>query len=409
MLDLSPALARRIIDQVGGPGQPPQYGFQYFTVDVDPYLSVIHNEYLASLVKDGSSAFKLVVGIYGGGKTHFLYCLRDVAWKENFVTAIVSLDSNSTPFSKLELVYRKIIENIVPPLSPEELLSPSPYEHGIEAFIRRWYMEKVNYHVRRGLSPDKVENEILKEIEQIRGIESISFLKAFRAVVRALINRNEDDLSTICQWLKVEGFTSDHKKFGILQKIDKTTAFEMIRSLNQLIRQLGYSGMMIAFDEAEQQGSMSTKERGALLDNLRQVIDECTKNTFQGVMVFYAIPDDNFLQGKTMQYEALRQRVDSVFSEFNPTGVTISLEKIITERIPFMIDVGNKLAVVYQAAFGTIGDPDSIKTIILETANLAESQRFGDIGYKRLFVQKLVAGLNLLRGKKSTTTTSDIL
>ena len=154
---------------------------------------------------------------------------------------------------------------------------------------------------------------------------------------------------------------------------------------------------------------MSTKERGALQDNLRKVIDECTKNTFQGVMVFYAIPDDNFLQGKTMQYEALRQRVDSVFSEFNPTGVTISLEKIITERIPFMIDVGNKLAVVYQAAFGTIGDPDSIKTIILETANLAESQRFGDIGYKRLFVQKLVAGLNLLRGKKSTTTTSDIL
>ena len=108
MNELSPEIARRIIDRVGGPGQPPEYGFQFFTAGLDPYLSVIQEEYLSSLVKDGGSAFKLVVGVFGGGKTHFLYCIRDAAWKENFITANVDLSPNETPFSKLDLVYKAI-------------------------------------------------------------------------------------------------------------------------------------------------------------------------------------------------------------------------------------------------------------------------------------------------------------
>lgn len=406
MIDLSPEIARRIIDRVGGPGQPPEYGFQFFTAGLDPYLSVIQEEYLSTLVKDGGSAFKLVVGVYGGGKTHFLYCIRDAAWKENFLTANVDLSPKETPFSQLDKVYKSIVAKIIPPLAPEELLSP--YEHGIESFLRRWYVETIKSYLNRGFTEKAAQDEILKDLEQIRGVESTSFLKAFRACIRALINKNEDDFSTICQWLKGEGFTPEHKKYGILQKIEKATAFEMIRSLNQLIRQLGYSGLVIAFDEAEQQASMSTKERGALLDNLRQVIDECTKNTFQGVMIFYAVPDDNFLQGRTMNYEALRQRVDPVFDEFNPSGVKISLEKIITERIPFMVEVGRKLTEVYEIANGSLGDSESINLTIQTAAELADNQRFGDIGYKRLFVQKLIRGFNILRRKKTVPSSADL-
>ena len=126
-------------------------------------------------------------------------------------------------------------------------------------------------------------------------------------------------------------------------------------------------------------------------------------------MIFYAVPDENFLQGKTMQYEALRQRVDPVFDEFNPSGVKISLEKVITERIPFMLEVGDKLAKVYQTAYEFNGDPKSISQTIRTAAELADSQRFGDIGYKRLFVQKLIRGLNFLRKTKLAPSTKELM
>jgi len=77
--ELTARIARRIIDTVGANGTPPEYGFQFFTEGLDPYLSIIEDEYLGSYINQGGSAFKLVVGVYGGGKTHFLYCVRDIA------------------------------------------------------------------------------------------------------------------------------------------------------------------------------------------------------------------------------------------------------------------------------------------------------------------------------------------
>jgi hypothetical protein len=67
-LDLDSGVARRIIETVGTHGVPPEYGFQYFTAGLDPYLSVIEKEYLASFIREGGSAFKMVVGAYGGGR-----------------------------------------------------------------------------------------------------------------------------------------------------------------------------------------------------------------------------------------------------------------------------------------------------------------------------------------------------
>jgi len=72
MDDLTKQVARQVIDRVGGPGQPPDYGFQYFSAGLGPYLGVIEAEYLHDFIREGGSSFKIVVGPYGGGKTHLL-------------------------------------------------------------------------------------------------------------------------------------------------------------------------------------------------------------------------------------------------------------------------------------------------------------------------------------------------
>lgn len=115
MDELTQNVARQIIDRVGGPGQPPEYGFQFFTAGIGQYLTVIDEEYLHTLIRQGGSSFKMVVGVYGGGKTHFLLSIRDLAWKHKYVTANVDLSPKESPFSKLELVYKNIIRNMHPP------------------------------------------------------------------------------------------------------------------------------------------------------------------------------------------------------------------------------------------------------------------------------------------------------
>lgn len=243
----------------------------------------------------------------------------------------------------------------------------------------------------------------------MEGIESISFKKAIKSAIIALSCRQEEAFTSICQWLKGEGYDSkQHRQFGIMEKIDKTTAFKMIRSLVQVVRRMGYSGLVLLLDEAEQKSSMSTKQKGVLQSNLREIIDACGHTVFQGVLITYAVPDESFLDGKTQVYEALRQRLATVFDDINPTGVKIDLEKTYQEPMDFLIEVGKKLASIYEVAYDYKFDNDDLTATIERVANNAYEQRYADAGYKRLFVKMLVMGLNYLRKRKRVPEETDI-
>ena len=398
MNELRSDIARRIIETVGANGIPPEYGFQFFTAGLEPYLSVIDDEYLSSFIREGGSAFKIVIGAYGGGKTHFLYTIRDLAWRHNFVVSYVSLSPEESPFHRLDLVYRAIVGGLMPPLTPDELLSG--YEQGIVSFLRSWYSQKFQELSADGFSAEELEEELLGGLENMEGIENLSFSRAVKAAFHALAEREEEDFIDICMWLSGEGYDRRlHGAHGIYQPIDRTTALTTIRSLVQWIRRIGYSGLVILLDEAERVPSLSSRQREQHLSNLREVIDACGHTNFQGAMIFYAAPDENFLEGRTQVYEALRQRVATVFESLNPSGVRVDLNQISDDPLEFLNDVGGKLASVYQVAYSHEFAPEPLEETVKLAAETAYEQRFGDIGYKRLFVQTLIRGFHFLRQK----------
>jgi hypothetical protein len=396
--ELSSAIARRIIETVGGHGTPPEWGFQFFTSGLDEYLQVIDEDYLKSYLPDGGAAFKMVIGAYGGGKTHFLYNVREMAWSRGFVVSYVTLKHDESPFHRMERVYRAIVSNLMYPMSPEELLEGS--EKGIAAFIKVWYQR-----VREKLGDMEDEDPVAfgETLEQAArsatmDVENTNFARAIRAAFRALSEYSEDEFETVVQWLKVEGFDAHrHRQFGILRPIDRSNAFSAIRSLVRWVRNLDYSGLVILLDEAEQVPSLSSKQQEMMLSNLRELIDECGHASFRNVMIFYAVPNENFLEGKSHVYEALKQRVATVFDFFNPGGVKIYLEELIEDPVSLLADIGTKLAMVFQTAYGVTMDPQKVHELVDLVARESYEQRFGDIGYKRLFVQGVIRGFQYLR------------
>lgn len=398
--------ARKIIEIVGGQGNPPEYGFQYFTAGLDIYLNTIDEEYLRSFVRDGGSAFKMVIGAYGGGKTHFLYCIREIAWKYDYITSYITLSPEQTPFHKLEQVYRAIVANLVYRQTPEELLSG--YDRGIEAVIKKWYNEKYQ-ELSAKLTGDAVSRELNTYASSLGPYESISFRNAVKEAFIALSERREEDFTLIMQWLKGENPPKNMLKgFKIFEKIDKSTAFKMIRSLVQWIQEIGYSGLIVLMDEAEQTPSMSSKQKSLLLNNLRELIDECGHANFKNTMWFYAVPDENFLEGRSQIYEALRQRVSTIFdTEINPTGVKIYLENIPIEPVELLQEIGKKLARIYEIAYGVKFDANALKETIKNIAEAAYERRL-EIGYKRLFVQNIIKAFHKLRRTGEVVTPEDI-
>ncbi len=407
MNELTQKQARIIIESVASNGTPPEYGIEFFTAGLDDYLSVIEQDYLDSYIADGGSAFKLVVGVYGGGKTHFLYNVRNLAWRHNYVVSYVSLSQTESPFHQLNTVYSAIARGLTHPLNDDELLNG--YTKGIASFLRREYKIRYADYIARGLPDHDVSNKVLRDVDA-RDLESISFSKAVVAASQALARNQEDAFQTICQWLSGEAYQSSiHKQYGILEKIDKATAFKMIRSLSAWIHHLKYKGLVILLDEAERVPSLSTKQRDQHLSNLREVIDACGQTNFQRVLMLYAVPDENFLDGATQAYEALNQRLATVFETMNPYGVKIKLDDMEADeqRFKFLQEVGDKLARVFSVANNCQFEEEALQETILAAAEYANTQRFADSGYKRLFVQKLIRGLQYLRRAKAAPTIAD--
>ena len=108
-----PRLARQIIDVLGQSGTPLSKGVSYYNVGNESLLNAIDTHYLGSYLADGGAVFKLVVGDYGSGKSHFLYCVRDRAWARDFAVSKVDLSPKESPYDDQRRVYAAVASSII--------------------------------------------------------------------------------------------------------------------------------------------------------------------------------------------------------------------------------------------------------------------------------------------------------
>lgn len=383
-------LARAVINKLGSTGTPPEFGIEAFTVGLERLLKVVEEEYLDGILKFNLSSFKLITGNYGGGKTHFLYSVRNLAFRHNYCVAYVSLSPTECPFDKLELVYKAVAANLTAPQETARIATLA--DKGIDSVVRFWVAE----WRKREDNPERLQ----RYLGELPMPDSTSFFNAVKGAFSALIAEDHEGFSEAVQWLKGEDISREARtRFRISERIDKSTAFRMLRSLAQWVHAIGFRGLVLLFDEAERGVSISSsRDRRRALDNLRQLVDECGNSRLPGAMFFYAVPDENLLlEGSGPVYEALKQRLRSAFSENNPVGVRINLEELGMEPVAFLEELGRRLVGLFEIAYGTAlrGAEQSLRV-------LAETAVRGfvlDVSYRRLFVVAAVEYLHQLRAR----------
>jgi hypothetical protein len=392
--ELDSITARDIIESLASSGQPPRYGVGHFSVGLKPILETLNIEYLSDYIKEGGATFKLLIATYGGGKTHFFLTLRDHAWHQNYAAALVTLDTSSTVFYKLESVYKAIAQHVTRPLDIQELRAGE--ELGLAALIQSYHAMRMDQLMANDMDYHEAHATVIEQISGLR-TDSISFSNAIKSAVNSI--SDPDRFNKIMQWLLGEmNPDSELKKIGITEKIDQRNAFKMIRSLVKTCSFMGYSGLVIMFDEAERTASLSSRNKTNLLGNLRHVIDACAQTSLSHVMIFYAVPDTNFLDAGSGAYEALNQRVESVFKVNTPRGVQIILDELTDlDEDEFLSELGQKLLRVYRTAYpGALSD-EQAEWHIEESAKAAIDERYGDVGFKRAFVKKLMQAFDEAR------------
>lgn len=389
-MNLSKPEAQHIVRKLGESGIPPTRGLEAYTVGIDSLLETLEDEYLRGYLRDGGSSFKLVVGEYGSGKSHFLYCLRDKAWANGFVVSRTELSPKECPYDNQLKVYQAVISNLI-------FHDPDPNvedTQGLEAFLENHF-----FNALKTLGVDSPMTSIgldlraklwLDTILRFK-VESPSYRHAVYFYLQAVAEENEAKKRLISAWLRGEAVAlKDLREFSISERIDRSVAFKMLRSLSQLIHELGYAGLVLLFDEGDRMVSIgSSRTEKVACDNLREVIDRCAGESLPSTLFVYAVPP-YFVTNIAPQYEALSQRISSKvkFSRKNPFSVQISLDQLDYPGDEMLKMIGERLLGIFELAYDMKFDRE------LQSQNIAElAEACGALlstSHRRHFVKSLM-------------------
>jgi hypothetical protein len=385
-------LARQIIEVLGQSGTPYSKGVSYYNVGNETLLNTLDANYLGSYLADGGAVFKLVIGDYGSGKSHFLYCVRDRAWQRDFAVSKVDLSPKECPYNDQRLVYAAVASSII----WHELGSQSEDEHGLSRFLEGT--------LRRLLAPygGDFEDPGATELPEVRAflhtlqatpVDSLSFHKAILGYFNALLRGQERRLESLERWLHGETVSTedmrDLRTLGVTERIRRSNAFKMMRSLCQVVRAMGYTGLVLLFDEGDRMMSVGGQSEKAATDNLREVIDRCRED-LPGAMFMYAVPPA-FIYDIVPKYPALQQRVltPGYFARANPFSAQINLEQLDLPDLELLKQIGSRLLAIFEVAYDVKLNPD-IQSQNIDILAQAAIESYLAISHRRLFVKTIV-------------------
>ncbi|MCZ2341279.1 MAG: BREX system ATP-binding protein BrxD [Bacteroidales bacterium] len=392
-MDISRERRREIIAALRK-GTVPQRGLDFLAVGLTRFEPVIASELRD--VAQGGSMFKAVRGDYGCGKTFFGRWVQEYAKKKGFAAAEVQISETETPLHRLETVYRRAME---------QLSTTDTFLGAFRSIIDGWFYgleEDVLAEGTMDPSDEKALSRRADELLEQRLAEITRATPQFAAALRAYrtAQRANDHAAAegLAGWLAGQPHVAAAVKrgAGVKGDVDHYAALSFLRGLLLILKESGYSGLVLVLDEIEtlQRVRGDVREKG--LNALRQLIDDIDSGRFPNLYLL-TTGTPAFFDGPqgVRRLEPLAQRLHVDFQTDprfdNPRAVQLRLSAFDHDRL---LEVGIKVRDVF-ATDGT--SPDRVRRLapdsyIERLARSVTGQLGGKVGIApRLFLKKLVS------------------
>lgn len=375
-------------------GTVPQRGLDFLAVGLGPFEHVISGE-LAD-VAQGGSAFKAVRGDYGCGKTFFGRWVQEYAKKKGFATTEVQVSETETPLHRLETVYRRAME---------QLSTNDCFLGAFRSIVDGWFYGLEEDILAEGAidpSDEKALSNRADELLEQRLAEITRATPQFSAALRAYRAAQRSNDHAIAEglagWLAGQPHVAASVKrvAGIKGDVDHYAALSFLRGLLLILKDSGYSGLVLVLDEIEtlQRVRGDVREKG--LNALRQLIDDIDSGRFPNLYLL-TTGTPAFFDGPqgVHRLEPLAQRLHVDFQTDprfdNPRAVQLRLSAFDHERL---LEVGIRVRDLFAA---DCVSPDRVRRLAPnEYIDLLARAVTGKLGGKvgiapRLFLKKLVS------------------
>jgi hypothetical protein len=307
---ISPARRRKVIDALGR-GTVPERDLDLFAVGMERFARL--DDELAAVTRGGHK-FKAVQGEYGSGKTFFSRWLAQQAQGKKMASSEVQV-SQEAPLHKMDVIYRRLIKN---------LSLPGTSEGAFRSLVESWLLnledEVCDAEGIDQADRTRVEAAVNRRIDsrlQEVADSAPSLSAALRAYRKAQLSGDTETAANLLSWVSGDDHVAAavKRQAGIKGEVSADTAFGFLRGLLIILRDCGYSGLLLVLDELETIQRLRADIRGKSLGALRHLIDEIDRGAFPRLFLLIT-GTPAFFSGPTgvSQLSPLAQRLDVDFS-----------------------------------------------------------------------------------------------
>lgn len=329
-------------------GLVPAQGLEHFATGLDPLVEAVNEE--LDFVATGKGTAKWIRGEYGTGKTFAARYLCARARERRFATAEVQISINDTPLHHLETVYRRLIEKLETAAD-----GPNAFQAVVEGWLYQIGDEVTNL---RGISEDDpafadaTEQRLEDKLADLSR-RNPAYAQVLRAYHRATYEGDFATAQGLIAWLAGQPHTdrSILRAAGARGKVDGQASLTFLAGLLQVLRQSGYSGLVVVLDEVETIQRMNAQTREKSLNALRQLMDMLANEELPGLYVLVTGTRDFFEGYKGLKgLSALHQRVQVTFGD-DPRWDNLRAPQV--RLLPFteerLLTVGRRVRDLYPA------------------------------------------------------------
>lgn len=360
-------------------------------------------KYLQEYIRNGGSKIKFVTGRSGSGKTHFLRLMMSIAKKENYRT--VWFSAKDVWMHDFKEIYIEIFHQCDIMECLEAVSRHLIQEMGYDYRDIPEGMKFIDYLSQNGEGDAVTKREIRTQLRQFfldNPMMDNNFALACSMLTGSILGYpilEEQNQELLLAWL--EGDRSI--KLSQLRAMDfypsritKYNARHMLRSLAELVRMGGSSGLFIAIDNMEILTSRSSLEvvhytkmkREDTYESIRQLIDDI--DSMKNIMFVYAF-DRELIDNENAglkSYQALWMRIQNeiVGERFNRFTDMVDLDRLAAQEYTpeVIVNISESIANLRQSCPASPLNIDAAQEIVSQS-------RTGAVGIPQLIQMAMKA------------------
>jgi hypothetical protein len=306
------------------------------------YIQVGRAREIESLLKDveqiknGGSAFRLIVGDFGSGKSFLLHLIRTVALREGLVT----LHADLAPDRRLQAnggqarnLYAELTRNCATRTKPEG--------GALASVVERFITEARREAESESTPVEEIIAGRLHDLSEMVG--GFDFAKVIKAYWRGYETDSEQLRSDAVRWLRGEFTRRNEAKdaLGVGEIVNDKNVYDHLKLLSLFARQAGYAGLLVNLDEMVNLYKLaSTRSRSINYEQILRILNDCLQGQASHIgFMLGGTPD--FLSDPRKglySYEALKSRLEgSALAQkvgvVDYHGTTLSLQSLTGEEL----------------------------------------------------------------------------